>query len=147
MIKKIVFGLATLVTCLALGTDALADPWKDESGHGRGKGKGHYKHEWKKRGGETPDWARGKGFWDGHYKHGRSPQPYWDSYIPYDGGHRHWGDYGYRGHSQPYFGHPQRYLAPYSPYQPGPYPYYSPDPYGESWRFEGSVRIYPQPGW
>jgi hypothetical protein len=52
-----------------LGIPAQADPWKDESGKGRLKGH---------RQGETPSWARGKGYWDGHFKHGRqwSPMPH-----------------------------------------------------------------------
>src|SRR5688572_15937872 len=64
---------------LLIGSGAWADPWKDESGHGRwGPGWGQFKQEW--RGdfeGETPWWARGKGYWDGHFKHYRSGPPPW----------------------------------------------------------------------
>ena len=57
---------------------AAADPWKDESGHGKWK---HHKHEHKRewREGETPWYQRGKGYWDGHFKHGRGGPPRWSN--------------------------------------------------------------------
>lgn len=62
---KLMFS-ALLVSALALPQLASADPWKDESGHGRWNG-GWY--------GETPGWARGRGYWDGHYKHHKHAPP------------------------------------------------------------------------
>lgn len=57
---------------LILCSSANADWWKDESGQGRGG-----PAPWRARGGEPPDWARGKGVWDGHLKHGRGGPPPW----------------------------------------------------------------------
>ena len=58
------------VACIALAPGfAFADWWKDESGHGRGGAP-----QWSRRGGEPPDWARGRGVWDGHLKHGGHPE-------------------------------------------------------------------------
>jgi hypothetical protein len=54
------------LAALLLPTAAVADEWKDESGKGR-KGWEDRK-DWN---GETPGWARGRGYWDGHY-----PPPY-----------------------------------------------------------------------
>lgn len=71
MEKRIFAALA----CIAMVPGiAFADGWKDESGHGRGG-----TQQWNRRGGEPPDWARGRGVWDGHFKHGGHPefrQPY-----------------------------------------------------------------------
>jgi hypothetical protein len=128
MTRKVIFGFATLVICLSIGTTALADPWKDESGHG--KGRGHY--GWRGHG-EPPDWARGKGVWDGHYKHGR-PDRRWDH--GYRGGHEYWGrgfrSYGGYPHQR---GYSKSYRIPYRYPQPAPYFYYSPYPYGRGWCF------------
>ena len=79
---------ALLAVAILPGT-LLADPWKDESGHGR-RGPPH----WSQRGGEPPDWARGRGAWDGHYKHGGHPE-YRQQWIeppayPYHGGVPHY---------------------------------------------------------
>ena len=77
---------AVFVALCCVGT-AGADPWKDESGHGKRKHYGDkHKKEWKE--GETPWWQRGKGYWDGHFKHGRGGPPPWSD---------HWDrfDYGY----------------------------------------------------
>ena len=57
---------------LVLATSLQADPWKDESGHGR-----RGPPPWAGKG-EPPDWARGKGVWDGHGKHrGGHPPGHW----------------------------------------------------------------------
>jgi hypothetical protein len=58
-----------LITIAIVPTVAFADPWKDESGHGRGRGKGAWH-------GETPGWARGRGYWDGHFRYAPPPPPY-----------------------------------------------------------------------
>jgi hypothetical protein len=48
---------------------ALADEWKDESGHGK------HRHDkrWGEHFGEPPAWERGKGYWDGHFRHPHPP--------------------------------------------------------------------------
>lgn len=48
--------IKTMLAALLLPTIALANEWKDESSKG-----------WKGWSGETPGWARGRGYWDGHY--------------------------------------------------------------------------------
>lgn len=58
----------TLFTITVLPGLAFADDWKDESGKGRGG-----PPPWAGKGGEPPDWARGKGVWDGHFKRGGPP--------------------------------------------------------------------------
>lgn len=65
--------LAVLL-CAALLAPAVAfaDPWKDESGHVRGRG-GWY--------GETPGRARGRGYWDGHFRHAPPPRVYGGWYV------------------------------------------------------------------
>lgn len=74
---RILFFASALA--LALSSNALADPWKDESGHGKWIGGwGEFNREWKSESrGETPWWARGKGYWDGHFKHRRGGPPPW----------------------------------------------------------------------
>lgn len=62
--RVLVLGLFLFAGSFCLPVGAVkADGWKDESG--KGFSRGHL-------GGETPAWARGKGYWDGHYKHGGS---------------------------------------------------------------------------
>ena len=64
--RKVMKQFLLALLCIAISPGALlADPWKNESGHGRGG-----PLPWAGRGGEPPDWARGRGVWDGHYKHG-----------------------------------------------------------------------------
>ena len=57
---RVIIGAMGLAAVVALCSRVQADPWKDESGHGRGG-----PPPWAGRGGEPPDWARGKGVWDG----------------------------------------------------------------------------------
>lgn len=62
--RVLVLGLFLIAgsSCLSVRS-ANADGWKDESG--KGFSRGHFS-------GETPAWARGKGYWDGHFKRGES---------------------------------------------------------------------------
>jgi hypothetical protein len=69
-----IFTIALLGSMLGASV-AAADPWKDESGHGKHWKEKSWKH-WKEGRGETPWWERGKGYWDGHFKHGRAPHYY-----------------------------------------------------------------------
>ncbi|HEY8503295.1 MAG TPA: hypothetical protein VIL46_01855 [Gemmataceae bacterium] len=124
---------AALAGLLAAGGQAWADPWKDESGHGkRGKGPPPWAGRgwetpppWAGRGGEPPDWARGRGVWDGHFKHGRG-------HFKHGHGHDGWedqhgfpppGGYGFPG-GQGYYPQPQGYGLP------GGQGYYPTAPYG-----------------
>jgi hypothetical protein len=61
VLRKII-TIGILLCLLVVVSIANADPWKDESGHGK---------EWNQHWGETPWWGRRKGYWDGHFKHGR----------------------------------------------------------------------------
>jgi hypothetical protein len=73
--KHLTLTLTVVATLTLLATSAQADPWKNESG--KGGFQGHSQ-------GETPWWARGKGYRDGHLKHGGPPQPYCERYAqPY----------------------------------------------------------------
>ncbi len=130
MTRKVVLGLALLVTCSSISATVLADP--------PGKAKGHHKEEWKEHGKGSPGWARGGAYWEGR----ASPQ--------------YWGDQGYWSYGygvapppappQPYYyGNSGSYTVPYA--EPAPYPYYAPAPYPQGWNFEGSIHVYPQPGW
>ena len=84
----------SLIAVLTFGAAAQADPWKDESGKGRGG------PPWARQGGGPPDWARGKGVWDGHFKHGKHDK---DKKDKWDKDDRDWdrgrdfgpGPYGY----------------------------------------------------
>lgn len=62
----------TFVAMAFLSSIALADPWKDESGRGRGGPPG-----WAEGRGETPGWARGRGYWDGRLQQGNGETPGW----------------------------------------------------------------------
>ncbi len=95
----------TFLTCLlavVAGTQlAWADPWKDESGHGKWK----FKQGWVQHYGEPPPWLRGKGYWDGHFKHGPPPHA--------------WGFQGqYQGHGFSGYVWAPQYAPP--PYDYGP---------------------------
>jgi hypothetical protein len=91
---------------LAATSVALADPWKDESGKGRGRGGDwkEWKGEWKDRDddrGETPWWARGRGYWDGHFKNDFGPPVYIER------------RYYYRPAPYQYYGPPAYYDRPW----------------------------------
>ena len=123
---RLMIGAMSLAAVVALCARAEADPWKDESGHGRGG-----PPPWAGRGGEPPDWARGKGVWDGHFKHGhgdrwRGGPPSWagrgrDHYRERYDDYRwpHYGGFGsfydpgfyggYQGYYRPYGYGPHRY--------------------------------------
>src|SRR5687768_2356187 len=99
--------ILTVITAFGLAGTATADPWKDESGHGR---RSRYEYKWDRKGdkdelkfehrGETPWFERGSGYRDGHFKHGK-------------GWHSGYGNY--------------HYLAP-PVYYPPPPAYYPPPP-------------------
>lgn len=116
---------AAILGLLLLPGIVLADPWKDESGK---RGKGHEKHDH----GETPGWARGRGYWDGHFKHDRRGD--------WRGWYRGYGDFGYgrypgwygyspyggpgwdRGWSyRPYYDRPEGIYSPWGFYQEYPH--------------------------
>ena len=70
----------------------MADSWKDESGNGKA---------WRHSQGETPWWARGKGYWDGHFKHQKRRG--WALHCqPFNGGYGHYGPPPMR-HHEDYF--------------------------------------------
>jgi hypothetical protein len=98
---------------LGFGLPTRADDWKDESGHGRGggpppwAGQGGGPPPWAGqggRGGETPWWERGQGYWDGHFRHGRGPEGF-PGPGSYPGGGAYGGYPGYPG-SPGYGGYP-----------------------------------------
>jgi hypothetical protein len=66
------------VLALLLPAMVLADSWKDESGKGRKGWDDDDRRGWYD---ETPDWARGRGYWDGYYLLPR-PDLRWQSYYP-----------------------------------------------------------------
>lgn len=130
---------------------ASADPWKDESGKGRGGPPGWARGEggpppwaaarglrdgrFRDRGGETPDWARGRGYWDGHFRD--------------DDRFRGWGRDGYGdefgyGRYRGYGDYDREWYRRRSPYYGGPsYDRYG---YGDRWappRHESGYRGYP----
>lgn len=82
MFRRIV-SMAILVSSFLTVMPSNADPWKDESGHGK---------HWNEDRGETSWWGRGEGYWDGHFKHDDWRQPqylpglhyYGDAYPLYD---------------------------------------------------------------
>ena len=75
MVTKIFAALAVALCSVSI---AAADPWKDESGHGKQKHHKHkHKHDRQWPGDETPWWERGKGYWDGHFKHDHGDAPPW----------------------------------------------------------------------
>ena len=76
-------GGALLLFLTVLSGAVLADPWKDESGHGRWRGA---------RRGETPGWMRGRGYWDGHFKHRGPPRRHFGHFAP--------PPFAYRGHGR-----------------------------------------------
>jgi hypothetical protein len=98
--SRILCAALFLISAL-VAAPAQADWWKDESGKGRGGPPG-----WAGRGGEPPEWARGKGVWDGHFKRGRRGGP-----PPWAGNQRHRAErYPYHSPTGPAFGHPPAYL-------------------------------------
>lgn len=140
-IRTLVYSTAAAAGVLLISASAYADPWKDESGHGRGG-----PPPWAGRGGEPPDWARGKGVWDGHFKHqqggpppwaGRGEPPDWArGRGVWDGHFKHW-----QGGPPPWAGRGREgYFRDFQGYGvPMPYGgYYAPRPfynYGQSYYY------------
>ncbi|MHB8951525.1 MAG: hypothetical protein ACYC4U_00950 [Pirellulaceae bacterium] len=144
MKRKVIFWLVMLVACFSMGTIARADRWKDESGHG--KGRGHDRDEWREHSRETPDWGRGRGYQDGHFKHGYSSDRYRGHDGYYQRGHRDWeGDRYYGG--RPNHPHYQRHHPSYRIPQHAPHLHYRPQPYSRGWDLRGSIYISPWAGW
>ena len=111
---KLILGFTVIIALAVTSNTVCADNWKNESGQG-----------WGPRGGETPGWARGRGYWDGHFKHQRFPAA-----VPYVGGG--WapprGGYGYSSFRHPHHGAGWYGAMPYVRQGYGHFNYPSPGP-------------------